>query len=368
MRRIMSSGGLILLLVLAALPSFVGRGAIQAQPGPQPPQEPEASDLTMPGESAIKRLPIDGSNVFIYPTKGKTVFCVSPIFNLVQVAGKDPIRVYGNRIQVDFAVTTPKLYDQVAEHMTTWVGALGQGATSYYTGPNPVSADMILPLPLRSLRFALSDAGDRSDVEPYDAVKPGESWAPNPAITVTFKCRSEVAALKIADDIRQKAVQFHITYSFVGVKPSIQTIVLKAKDVAASDWSNAVGPRDIYADNQYVSRDQVARAVETALRRKTVDVTTDAAIQVDPADIRAASTAFLAEATDYFSRPVDADALKGLGAIYIDDKSLQADEVVKEASEYSTVMDRELRVRPETSCSCSCPPEADDRIGQMDEG
>ena len=27
-----------------------------------------------------------------------------------------------------------------------------------------------------------------------------------------------------------------------------------------------------------------------------------------------------------------------------------------------------LRVRPETSCSCSCPPEADDRIGQMDEG
>ena len=28
----------------------------------------------------------------------------------------------------------------------------------------------------------------------------------------------------------------------------------------------------------------------------------------------------------------------------------------------------QLRVRPETSFSFSCPPEADDRVGQMDEG
>jgi len=29
---------------------------------------------------------------------------------------------------------------------------------------------------------------------------------------------------------------------------------------------------------------------------------------------------------------------------------------------------RRLRVRPETYFSISCPPKADDRIGQMDEG
>ena len=27
-----------------------------------------------------------------------------------------------------------------------------------------------------------------------------------------------------------------------------------------------------------------------------------------------------------------------------------------------------LRVRPETHFSCPCPPEADDRVGQVDEG
>jgi hypothetical protein len=211
------------------------------------------------------------SSVFIYQDAKATSnvsemkFFFTPLFLLVSDNSGQPIvGVDGKTVEVLFQCFTQQLHNLVLNELKARLSS------------NDLKKNQISLIPITGIKIK----AESEDVNSYIFPETGDAIVDLIPLSeqheAKFKFADEEKAKQFAERIKNKKEDFYVELNIPSVSVTDDVIDIKASDFKKVDWKNFVNDKNadknIDADNQYFTLDQLSDTFESILRRINITV------------------------------------------------------------------------------------------------
>lgn len=213
-----------------------------------------------------------GRDILVYKDASATggvseqIFYYTPLFSLVSDETGQPVVTTDEKtVEVLFQCYTEQLHNLILNEIRTRIGSV------------ELSASQISLVPLIGIKLI----PEFEEASPYTYPNTGLSLIPlGVQHEAKFKFSNIETANKFATRVRSKAEDFYIELTIPSVGVTEDKIDISAGDFRKVDWKNFVNDnnaeKNIDAENQFFTLDQISDAFQSILRRINITIVSEA--------------------------------------------------------------------------------------------